>query len=227
MTRCFGPDWSAVMNGRFTSVCIVVESSIFAFSAASLRRCRAWRSFRRSMPWSFLNSSTSQSMIRWSKSSPPRWVSPFVAFTSNTPSPSCRIEMSNVPPPRSYTATTSSFFLSRPYASAAAVGSLTMRRTSSPAIWPASLVAWRWLSSKYAGTVMTAWMTLSPRKASASVFSLLKIIAQTSGGERCLPSARTTSTPPFFPSAILYETRFLLRCTSGSLNRRPMKRLIE
>ncbi len=41
MTRCFGPDWSAVMNGRFTSVCIVVDSSIFAFSAASLRRWRA------------------------------------------------------------------------------------------------------------------------------------------------------------------------------------------
>ena len=30
----------------------------------------------------------------------------------------------------------------------AAVGSLMMRRTSSPAIWPASLVAWRWESLK-------------------------------------------------------------------------------
>ena len=38
--------------------------------------------------------------------------------------------------------------LSRPKASAAAVGSLMMRSTSRPAILPASLVAWRWLSLK-------------------------------------------------------------------------------
>ncbi len=38
MTRCFGPAWSAVMNGRLISVCCVLESSIFAFSADSLRR---------------------------------------------------------------------------------------------------------------------------------------------------------------------------------------------
>ena len=38
--------------------------------------------------------------------------------------------MSNVPPPKSNTAIVSSFFLSRPYASAAAVGSLTIRMTS-------------------------------------------------------------------------------------------------
>jgi hypothetical protein len=41
-------------------------------------------------------------------------------------------------------------FLSRPYAMAAAVGSLMMRSTSRPAIVPASLVACRWLSLKYA-----------------------------------------------------------------------------
>ena len=50
-------------------------------------------------------------------------------FTWNTPSPSSRIEMSNVPPPRSNTAIFSSFFLSSPYASEAAVGSLMMRLT--------------------------------------------------------------------------------------------------
>ncbi len=50
-----------------------------------------------------------------------------------------------------------------PYASAAAVGSLMMRLTSRPAILPASLVAWRWLSLKYAGTVITASLTVSPR----------------------------------------------------------------
>jgi len=41
-------------------------------------------------------------------------VSPFVERTSNTPSPISRIEMSNVPPPRSNTAIFSSFFLSSP-----------------------------------------------------------------------------------------------------------------
>ena len=71
--------------------------------------------------------------------------------------------MSNVPPPKSYTAMVSSFFLSRPYASAAAVGSLMMRSTLRPAILPASLVAWRCASLKYAGTVMTASVTVSPR----------------------------------------------------------------
>jgi hypothetical protein len=40
-------------------------------------------------------------MMRWSKLSPPRCVSPLVAFTSTTFSPTSRIEMSNVPPPKS------------------------------------------------------------------------------------------------------------------------------
>ena len=47
---------------------------------------------------------------------------------------------------------------------------------------PASLVAWRWVSSKYAGTVMTASVTFSPRYASASVLSFWRIIAEISGG---------------------------------------------
>ncbi len=104
MLRCLGPEASAVMNGRLTSVCITVESSTLAFSAPSLRRCRAMRSLRRSIPWSRLNSSMSQSMTRWSKSSPPRWVSPAVDLTWKVPSPISRMEMSKVPPPRSYTA---------------------------------------------------------------------------------------------------------------------------
>src|SRR5690606_40792811 len=67
-------------------------------------------------------------------SSPPRWVSPLVESTSNTPSPSSRMEISKVPPPRSYTAIFWSVdFLSRPYAKAAAVGSLMIRLTLSPA----------------------------------------------------------------------------------------------
>ena len=57
MSRCFGPDASMVMNGRLMLVCITPERSIFAFSAASLRRCMAILSLRRSMPLLFLKSS--------------------------------------------------------------------------------------------------------------------------------------------------------------------------
>ena len=34
--KCFGPELSAVKKGRLTSVCVDCESSILAFSAASL-----------------------------------------------------------------------------------------------------------------------------------------------------------------------------------------------
>ena len=34
--KCFGPDLSAVINGKFISVCAAEDNSIFAFSAASL-----------------------------------------------------------------------------------------------------------------------------------------------------------------------------------------------
>ena len=91
---CFGPSAVAVMNGRLMSVDVVDDSSILAFSAASFSRCSAIESCDRSIPWSRLNSDTSQSMSTWSKSSPPKCVSPLVAFTSNTPSPISRIEMS-------------------------------------------------------------------------------------------------------------------------------------
>ena len=64
--------------------------------------------------------------------------------------------MSNVPPPKSYTAMVLAPFLSMPYASAAAVGSLMILNTSNPAILPASLVACLCASLKYAGTVITA-----------------------------------------------------------------------
>ncbi len=101
ITKCFGPDASAVINGRFISDSITEESSIFAFSAASFSRWRAILSLERSMPWSFLNSTMSQSITLWSKLSPPRCVSPFVALTSKTPSPTSRMDMSNVPPPKS------------------------------------------------------------------------------------------------------------------------------
>ena len=46
-------------------------------------------------------SAMSQSTMRWSRLSPPRCVSPLVDFTSMTPSPTSRMEMSKVPPPKS------------------------------------------------------------------------------------------------------------------------------
>ena len=157
--RCFGPVLSAVRNGRLISVCAVEESSHLAFSAPSLILCMAKLSLLMSIPVSFLNSLIRYSTMALSKSSPPSDVSPFVDFTSNTPSPISSIDTSNVPPPRSYTAIVPDFFLSNPYASAAAVGSLTIRSTSSPAILPASLVACLCASLKYAGTVITAFVT--------------------------------------------------------------------
>ena len=57
ITKCFGPDWSAVIYGRLISVCWLVDSSILAFSAASFSLCKANGSFCRSTPLSALNSS--------------------------------------------------------------------------------------------------------------------------------------------------------------------------
>ena len=91
------------MNGRLIVVSWTAESSILAFSAASFSRCSAILSFDRSTPSVSLNDFTSQSMTRWSQSSPPRWVLPEVDLTSKTPSPISRTETSNVPPPRSNT----------------------------------------------------------------------------------------------------------------------------
>ena len=113
-SKCLGPVASAVMNGRFIFVCITEESSHFAFSAASFNLCIACLSFFKSMPSCFLNSAHNQSMIFWSKSSPPRCVSPEVDKTSWTPSPISKTETSKVPPPRSNTKTFSDFSFSIP-----------------------------------------------------------------------------------------------------------------
>ncbi len=114
-TKCLGTPSTDVMYGRFTSVSMELDNSIFAFSDASFKRCNDMGSFLRSCPSSLKNSSASQFMMRKSKSSPPRWTSPLVDFTSNTPSPSSSTEISNVPPPKSYTAIFMSWcFLSRP-----------------------------------------------------------------------------------------------------------------
>ena len=192
---CFGPVLSAVMKGKFISVWAAEDNSIFAFSAASFNLCKANLSFLKSIPLSFLNSSIKYFTIASSKSSPPKKVSPLVDLTSKTPSPISSIETSKVPPPKSYTAIFWPFFLSKPYAKAAAVGSLIIRFTSKPAILPASFVACLWESLKYAGTVITASVTLVPRKSSAVLFIFWRIFAEISGGDSFLPLASTQASP--------------------------------
>ncbi len=140
--RCLGPDASDAMKGRLISVCIVVESSILAFSHASLTLQNAILSAVRSIPVCFLNSPATYFVITSSMSEPPSCVSPLVESTSKTPSLRSIIVTSSVPPPRSKTMIFCSVpFLSRPNARAAAVGSLIMRTTSRPAMAPASFVA--------------------------------------------------------------------------------------
>mmetsp|Transcript_31302 Transcript_31302/g.52858 ORF Transcript_31302/g.52858 Transcript_31302/m.52858 type:complete len:285 (+) Transcript_31302:1633-2487(+) len=138
---CLGPVLSDVMKGREISAVGVWDSSCLAFSDASVSRCRACLSCRRSMPSAALKSAANHSTMVLSKSSPPKCVSPLVDSTSKTPSPTSRMLTSKVPPPKSKTRIVASSFLSSPYARDAAVGSLIIRSTSKPAIRPASLVA--------------------------------------------------------------------------------------
>ena len=74
--------------------------------------------------------------------------------------------------------------------------------------------------------MITARSTFSPRYASASAFSFCRIMAEISGGlyQR---SPILTSTPPFDASRTLYGTSLRSFWTCGSLNLRPMNRLIE
>ena len=102
-SRCSGPSAPAVMYGRLMLVDCAPDSSILAFSAASRRRCMASLSLDRSMPLEALKVLTRWSTTFSSQSSPPRWLSPAVAFTSMTPSPISSRETSKVPPPRSKT----------------------------------------------------------------------------------------------------------------------------
>ena len=124
------------------------DKVILAFSEASIMRCKACFFVYRSTLCSFLKVSIIYLTITLSKSSPPKCVSPAVDNTSKTSWPTSKIETSKVPPPKSKIKTVSFFFLSRPYAKAAAVGSFKILKTFKPAIVPASFVASLWESLK-------------------------------------------------------------------------------
>mmetsp|Transcript_48189 Transcript_48189/g.112747 ORF Transcript_48189/g.112747 Transcript_48189/m.112747 type:complete len:398 (-) Transcript_48189:91-1284(-) len=218
-----GPSSLVAMKGTEIVASRTDDSSILAFSAASEILCSACGSVRRSIPVSDSKVSANQLRIRKSKSSPPSLVSPPVASTSHTPSPVSIRDTSKVPPPRSRTNNVARFLLSRPYAKAAIVGSLDILSTSRPAILPASLVACRWASLKYAGTVMTAFSTDASKNSAASSRSFFSTCADTSSGCKC-PSAVVNIKRPS-ASLTVYGTRAALSLTSD--NFRPMKRLTE
>mmetsp|Transcript_36914 Transcript_36914/g.43127 ORF Transcript_36914/g.43127 Transcript_36914/m.43127 type:complete len:599 (-) Transcript_36914:345-2141(-) len=205
------------------------DSCRFAASHALRSRASAFWSLPISIPFFFFSPSTKCRIRLLSKSSPPRCVSPFVATTSKNPSSIVSSDTSNVPPPRSNTRMFFSPALFSPYAIAAAVGSLMIRTTFSPAIVPASFVDCRCASLKYAGTVTTAFFTFTPRYVSAISFIFCSTIALTSSGVNCFffpPTSTCTRGFPSLSSTISNDSSALSFCTVSSRYLRPISRLI-
>ena len=120
-----------------------------------------------------------------------------------------------------------SAFLSRPYAIAAAVGSLMMRMQLMPAMTAASLVAWRCESLKYAGTVTTAFFTSLPRNASATSFIFTRIMDEISSAENSFCSPWNSTEIMGFsasPDLTLNGQSLMSAWTCGSEYLRPMRR---
>ncbi|KAG2585385.1 hypothetical protein PVAP13_6KG396524 [Panicum virgatum] len=174
--------------------------------------------------------------MRSSKSTPPRWVSPAVALTSTTPASSMvSSDTSRVPAPRSKMSTFFSSlvpmaFLLSPYEMAAAVGSLTMRSTLRPAMAPASLVACLWESLKWAGTVITAFLTVAPVWASAISFILVSTIEVISSAESCFSWPLSVITiiglSPGLATTLNGHSS-ISACTDGSENLLPINRFMS
>jgi len=57
-SKCNAPVVSFYIKGKFISVCILADNSIFAFSYASYNLCIACLSLLKSFPFDFLNPST-------------------------------------------------------------------------------------------------------------------------------------------------------------------------
>ena len=110
----------------------------------------------------------------------------------------------------------SCLLLSNPNARDAAVGSLIILTTSNPAIVPASFVACLSLSSKYAGTVITALLIFSPINASASRLIFWSMNAEICWGLYSLPAILNTKSWPIlrFASRIVFSG-FTTACFSA------------
>lgn len=123
-----------------------------------------------------------------SMSWPPKWVSPFVALTLKLPAETSMMVTSSVPPPKSKIRIVFLLVLpvlcaSKPYARAAADGSLRIRMQSRPAILQACFVAFLYKKLKYAGTVTTHLMTLgSFSRLLAALLQISRILAEISSG---------------------------------------------
>ena len=105
-----------------------------------------------------------------------------------------------------------------------------MRRTSRPARRPASRVAVRCASLKYAGTVITARSTsksnspCSRKSSSARCFSSRRTKAEISGGVNSRSSRPIRTTPPGCPPTLNGNSAASSRTSSIP---RPMKRFTE
>ena len=88
---------------------VAADKALFAFSHEALTLLKALALFFISIEVFLLNSPAQYSTNLLSKSSPPKWVLPFVALTSNNPSSRANKETSKVPPPKSNISTFSSF----------------------------------------------------------------------------------------------------------------------
>merc|ERR1712093_555224 len=92
---------------------------------------------------------------------------------------------------------------------------------------PASLVAWRWESLKYAGTVTTTSLTSLPMKAAAVSFILVSTMEEISSAEKVLvsPLKSTWILGVSLSEMILKGQCLASDCTTGSEYLRPMRRL--
>src|SRR6185295_3319875 len=113
-----------------------------------------------------------------------------------------------------------------PYASAAAVGSLSTRTTVSPAIAPAVAVAERWASLKLAGTVTTARLTGQSSRALAMLRTWSSTIAEISGTANS-PARVAMIGALFGPSLMTNGERAFAVWTSGERYDLPISRFTE
>jgi len=112
------------------------------------------------------------SIMRWSMLSPPRCVSPLWIHLHHALAHLQNRDVESTPRRNRTPRWFSFFFLSNPLCQRRAVGSLMMRITSSPAIFPASLVACRCASLSMPVRVITACVICCPRYALGGLLQL-------------------------------------------------------